>query len=79
MNKLLLFASIAEKLNERELQINSNGLTVGQLRTKLMETYPQIQHELEHAFFAVNENLVTEATVIEPGDTIAVMPPVSGG
>jgi molybdopterin synthase sulfur carrier subunit len=48
-----------------------------QLMTQLKEKYPA----LATATFmvAVNNRMITENTVIEPGSKIAIMPPFSGG
>jgi sulfur-carrier protein len=34
---------------------------------------------LKHVMFAVNEEYVLDNETIHPGDTVALIPPVSGG
>ena len=52
--------------------------TVADLRAKLTEEYPAFG-ELVSFAIARNEEYATDAEALAPGDTLAVIPPVSGG
>ena len=49
----------------------------------LVERYPRLRPVLETSNWAVNEEMVDDEAVatliLVPGDTVAVLPPVSGG
>ena len=54
------------------------GSSVQQLKEKLIATYPKMQ-ELTCLLIAVNEEYGDEQQIIQAGDEIALIPPVSGG
>jgi molybdopterin synthase catalytic subunit len=76
-----LFAGLRELMgNELEEGFEGDAVTVSQLRLRLGERYPQLIPHLECAAVAVNEEYVRDAsTPIHEGDTVALIPPVSGG
>lgn len=77
MIKVLLFAHLSEEIGKREVEIEAVGFTIAKLKNKLLEIYPTLP--LAHVFTAVNEEYVTEETVLKSGDVVAFIPPVSGG
>ena len=54
------------------------GSSVQQLKEKLIASYPKMQ-ELTWLLIAVNEEYGDEQQIIQAGDEIALIPPVSGG
>ncbi len=54
------------------------GSSVKQLKEKLIDSYPKMQ-ELTSLLIAVNEEYGDEMQIIQAGDEIALIPPVSGG
>lgn len=48
------------------------------LKTLLEQQYPQLK-ELASYMIAVNDEYAHTNTVIQPGDEVAIIPPVSGG
>ena len=78
--KLLYFASVREAVSksEEELQI-PKGTTCQQLLTLLSQTYPGLLPLLSDLATAVNEKYEKSETVLQHRDTVAVMPPISGG
>ena len=54
------------------------GTTVAALKQQLLNTYP-IFGNLSSLMIAVNEEYGDDETVINAGDDIALIPPVSGG
>lgn len=59
--------------------ITAEGVTsVAALRTWLYTKYPQLEH-LRSLMIAVNKVYANDEDALQPGDEIAVIPPVSGG
>lgn len=77
MNKVLFFAHLRDAVGEESIQIDANGKTVAELKQQLTEKYA-IQ-KLDSVMVAINEEFSTNEEVIQEGDTIAFIPPVSGG
>ncbi|TDQ40740.1 molybdopterin converting factor subunit 1 [Aureibacillus halotolerans] len=78
MIKILFFAQMQETIGVPSINMELQDNTVGELKERLTETYPSL-FASQMAMVAVNENYATEETVIQSGDTIAFIPPVSGG
>ncbi len=78
--KVLYFSSIKDKLkkNFEEIDIREEA-TVRELIDILKEKYPQINENLDKVLVAVNEEYAEDETVLKEGDTVALIPPVSGG
>jgi molybdopterin converting factor subunit 1 len=55
------------------------GATVGALRRRLMQEYPQAAGLLEKSAFAVNDEYADDAAPIPADAEVALLPPVSGG
>ncbi|MRG85655.1 molybdopterin converting factor subunit 1 [Salinibacillus xinjiangensis] len=80
MINVLFFAGLAEKTGQREIQLEHiAGSTVEQLKEKLMQEYPQAKAEMSQAMIAVNEEYAEKTDTLQERDTVAFIPPVSGG
>ncbi|QEL84436.1 molybdopterin converting factor subunit 1 [Bacillus mycoides] len=78
MITILLFANLREEVgSERLAIINKREMNVHQLKKWLKENY--YLQTLEKVMVAINEEFVTDEDVVKPGDTVAFIPPVSGG
>lgn len=77
MINILLFAHLQEMIGESKLCIDLADHTVGQIKEWIETQYVQVN--LQHVMTAVNEEFATDATVVKKGDTIAFIPPISGG
>ncbi len=79
--QILLFARIAEAVGEREISLDlPEGSTVNAAWDQFESQYPQAQGLRAGLAFAVNENYIRSAEhIVRDGDTLAVIPPVSGG
>ncbi len=53
--------------------------TVGQVWDRLVEQYPPLKAYSGHLLYAVNQEFSDLATVLQDGDELAFIPPVSGG
>lgn len=76
--KVLYFAELKELLNKTQEDMQmTDSMTVENFEQYLFEQYPQINNKKFQ--IAVNEEFVQKADVIQPNDTVALIPPVSGG
>ncbi|MEC1749157.1 molybdopterin converting factor subunit 1 [Bacillus mojavensis] len=77
MINILLFAGLAEKAGTSTLEIDMEQATTDDVKAVLKEQYGL--ESIDTAMIAVNEIYVKENTSVSSGDTVAVIPPVSGG
>ncbi|ACK58937.1 TPA: molybdopterin converting factor subunit 1 [Bacillus cereus] len=78
MITILLFANLREEVGlDRLVMLEKQEMTVGQLKEWMKESY-HLQ-SLDTVMVAVNEEFVTNADMIQVGDVVAFIPPVSGG
>ncbi|AVK97656.1 molybdopterin converting factor subunit 1 [Lysinibacillus sphaericus] len=77
MINILLFAHLQEQVGESQLKVELSDVTVAQLKEWLEKHYPQLS--LQQIMTAVNEEFATDTTIVQSGDTIAFIPPISGG
>ncbi len=77
---LLLFASVAEAAGERRREVRvPEGTTARGLFQLLAADVPALAGRVDYVSFARNQQFVPPQTVLEDGDELAVIPPVSGG
>jgi len=75
-----LFAAYQEAYGLPELLLElPAGTTVEQLRDRLIAERPQLQQWRELTRFGVNLEFVEVGTVLQSGDELVLIPPVSGG
>ena len=78
--RLLFFGILRETMGVAEGQMTlGDGCDVAELLRKLRERNPEAAAALDSIAVAVNQEYVTPAHVLEEGDEIAILPPVSGG
>ncbi|AUJ24966.1 MULTISPECIES: molybdopterin converting factor subunit 1 [Virgibacillus] len=77
MVEVLLFAQLREDIGTDRLQVEAEEMTIHELKKQLQESYSLSQ--METMMTAINEEYVMDSEVIKAGDTIAFIPPVSGG
>jgi len=75
---LKTFGVTRDILGGREVKIELNGNSVGDLRQHLNTAYPQLK-KLRSLFIAVNQNYAEDHLELKETDEIALIPPVSGG
>jgi sulfur-carrier protein len=78
MIRLLYFAILRERFGKQEEMLEFSG-SVGELRKLLVEREPHLANVLKVCLFAVNQEYVGEDFILKGGETVAVIPPVSGG
>jgi sulfur-carrier protein len=77
MNKILFFAHLRDAVGEEFLTLDASGKTVAELKAELARNYNL--PKLDTVMTAVNEEFAPDDEVIQNGDEIAFIPPVSGG
>ena len=76
--KVLLFAGLKQKVGREFIDIPvEQSLEVSALRENIEEIAPTLNGEVY--MVAVNENLVRADYQVQKEDTVALIPPVSGG
>ncbi len=53
--------------------------TLADVRATLTATYPQLVRAMDTVRLAINETFSNDDTILSDGDTVAIIPPVSGG
>lgn len=76
--KIKTFGISRDILGGREVELDMNGSSVGDLRKTLSTRYPQLD-KLNSLFIAVNQEYAADEKVLSEKDEIALIPPVSGG
>jgi molybdopterin synthase sulfur carrier subunit len=91
MIKVLFFAGIAEKTGLELIELDLKEVLIAQGDSQeteptvracyhyLLKKFPVIQHDLERAMIAVNEEFSTKDRILVDADIVAIIPPVSGG
>ena len=77
--KILYFGVSRDQTDkdEEDLVVIEN-LTAGELKKKLKEMYPKLE-DVQSFALAVNESYADDEVRLNEGDTVAIIPPVSGG
>lgn len=78
MIQILFFAQLQEKVGESKITIEANDITIAELKNNYLKKY-EIDPLLDASMVAVNEEYAPDDTILKTGDTVAFIPPVSGG
>ncbi|ARJ21850.1 molybdopterin converting factor subunit 1 [Bacillus sp. ISL-8] len=77
MIEVLLFAHLQEEASKPALYIDCENITVAELKEVLVKEHNvAISNEV---MVAINEEYAHEDDIIQTGDVVAMIPPVSGG
>ena len=77
MITLYYFAGLKDQIGIQNEQVQLAGVRVQQLIDYVKEKYGVIQNGVVHV--AVNEEYALLDTIVNDGDVVAFIPPVSGG
>lgn len=77
MINILLFAHLQEAVGASTLSVELSDVTVTQVKEWMEQHYPQLT--LQQMMTAINEEFAMDTTIVRSGDTIAFIPPISGG
>ncbi len=77
--KVLAFGIVKDIFNNSSIDIDvDDNLSIGKLKILLEERYPRL-NQLGSYMIALNNDYASMNDVINEGDEIAIIPPVSGG
>ena len=77
---VLLFARAKDLIGADCIQVEMpEQATIGELRRRLSQLYPQLAGLVEKSAFAVNDEFAEDAAPIPSEAEVALLPPVSGG
>jgi molybdopterin synthase sulfur carrier subunit len=75
-----LFAIFQEVFATDEMQIKlESGASVSQIFDRLVSQHPNLEQWRSLTRYAINLNFAEPETILENGDEVALIPPVSGG
>ncbi len=78
MIRVLLFGVLATKTGTRETSLEiKTPVTIEGLTEELRKRLPSLPEG--DFLFAINEEQASKKSIVHDGDTVAVMPPFSGG
>lgn len=78
--KVLFFAHLKELSGvDKELIPIYKTIRVAELKQVLKERFPMLDERLKSVLVAVNQQFAEDDDLIQPGDEVAIFPPVSGG
>lgn len=77
MNKIMFFAHLRDVVGEEFVTMDVSGKSVADVKALISSKYNLTQ--LESAMTAVNEEFASNDEIVQSGDVIAFIPPVSGG
>ncbi len=76
MIEILFFSHLQETVGAPKMTWTAVPISVGQLKQTLAEKYSL---RLNTVMTAVNEEYADDNLILQPGDIVAFIPPVSGG
>jgi sulfur-carrier protein len=77
MSKVLFFAHLRDAVGQDSIELEAGGKSVAELKQYMTEHY-QLQ-KLDSVMVAINEEFASDDEIIKESDTVAFIPPVSGG
>ena len=81
--KVKSFAILKDIIGTQQITLQlprrDEGTTVADLRTRILELYPEISAQGIPIGIAVNAKMANDNSVINDFDEIALLPPISGG
>jgi molybdopterin converting factor subunit 1 len=78
--EVLLFGAAADRAGTRKVELEvDESMTLEEIWPLLAERYPELASMRDTLAFAVNGEYARMDGVVDPGDEVAVLPPVSGG
>lgn len=78
MIKVKCFGVAKEIVDNEILTLDEGIRSVKELRTKLVDTYPEFS-SIQGFMIAVNQEYATDDMSLSSNDEVAIIPPVSGG
>tara|TARA_B100001059_G_scaffold175883_1_gene176268 strand:+ start:349 stop:606 length:258 start_codon:yes stop_codon:yes gene_type:complete len=77
---VLSFAELAERLGSGRIELElPGGSDVTQAMTSLARLHPAVESRADTLAIAINERYADRSRILEDGDVMALISPVSGG
>lgn len=76
--KLVSYGIAKDILASKEVEVDYNVSSVGELKAKLFVDYPDLE-KLRSVAFAVKEEYQDESFALSENDEVVIIPPVAGG
>lgn len=77
---LLFFAHLKEISGSGQISLDlPDGATIQDLKTRLLEDFPQLDKVLPTAIFAIDREFAFDGDLVPDNAEVAIFPPVSGG
>ena len=78
--EIRLFATLKDRAGQERIQVDvSSPATVQDLLRETADQFPQLAPALPTVLVSVNKAYASKETILQPGDEVALFPPVSGG
>lgn len=78
--RILFFAHLQEVTGCTEFRLQpATPLSTDGVWSELMKSFPDLKHARAFVRLARNWEYVSDETIFNPGDEVALIPPVSGG
>ncbi|WP_054949621.1 molybdopterin converting factor subunit 1 [Numidum massiliense] len=78
--KVQLFAGLAERVGQRELELPvTKEVTVQTVRELIGTHYPNLREAVASCMVAVNQEYAADEERVSARDDVVLIPPVSGG
>ncbi|THE11205.1 molybdopterin converting factor subunit 1 [Bacillus timonensis] len=77
MITVLFFAHLQEMAGTERISVHADQITISSLKEKLANENGL--KNLDQIMFAINEEYAIDEDIVKAGDTVALIPPVSGG
>jgi sulfur-carrier protein len=75
-----LFAAYQEAYGQPEVTLEvPSGTTVAMVGDRIREPFPSLQTLAPVTRYGINLTFVNPETLVQPGDEVVLVPPVSGG
>jgi molybdopterin synthase sulfur carrier subunit len=76
--KVQVFAGLKEYF-DREFELDTNDLTVEELKGTLTQLQPSVTEILSSCRFAVDDSFIDKDYKLKKDDVVSIIPPSSGG
>jgi molybdopterin converting factor subunit 1 len=78
--RVKLFAILRERAGAQDVSLDlPDGSRIAHAADALLKQFPQLSSYLPRVAYAVNQTYAKPDTVLNDGDELALIPPVSGG
>lgn len=78
--RIKLFARCHELVGTRESELETySGITTTELKKQIENHFPKLRSYMGSLLIAVNGEFADNNQVLEEGDEVALLPPLSGG